>query len=122
MKQLDIIVPHERLSEVNKLLSKHNVGGMMFYEIAGRGRAERQPVEDRLTAEAGGYTTGRVYVPDFGTRTKIEAIVSDSLTKTMIDDIIKTLSTGSASDGKVFVKDISEAYDIGAKQVGEVAL
>jgi nitrogen regulatory protein PII len=40
----------------------------------------------------------------------------------MIDDIIKTLSTGSASDSKVFVKDISEAYDIGAKQIGEVAL
>jgi hypothetical protein len=51
------------------------------YEIAGRGRAERQPVEDRLTAEAGGYTTDGTYVPDFGTRTKIEAIVSDSLAK-----------------------------------------
>jgi hypothetical protein len=34
----------------------------------------------------------------------------------MIDDIIKTLSTGLASDGKVFVK------DIGAKQLGEVEL
>jgi hypothetical protein len=45
--------------------------------IAGRGRAERQPVEDRLTAEAGGYTTGRTYVPEFGTRTKIEVIVSN---------------------------------------------
>jgi hypothetical protein len=29
--------------------------------------------------------------------------------------------TGSALDGKIFVK-ISQAYDIGAKQIGEIAL
>ena len=53
---------------------------------------------------------------------KIEAMVSDPQVKEIIDDLIKTLSTGSASDGKIFVKDVLEVYDIGLKQVGEIAL
>src|SRR3712207_6954887 len=44
MKRLDILIPHERLTDVNDLLHKHKVGGMSFYEIKGRGRAKREPV------------------------------------------------------------------------------
>jgi nitrogen regulatory protein P-II 1 len=49
-------------------------------------------------------------------------LVSDSTYKQLIEEIIKTVSTGSAADGKIFVKDISEAYDIGTKQSGDPAL
>jgi nitrogen regulatory protein P-II 1 len=121
MKQLDIVIPHERLSDVNRILYNHKVGGMMYYDIKGRGRAERQTVEERLS-EAGGYDTGRRYVPEFGSRTKIEVLVPDSTHRKIVDDILGTISTGSTSDGKIFVKDISEAYDIGTKQIGEIAL
>ena len=122
MKQLDIIVPHERLSDVNQILYNHKVGGMMYYDVKGRGRVERQPREERVSPEAGGYTTGRRYIPEFGSRTKVEVLVPDSIYKQIIDEILKTISTGSAADGKVFVKDISEAYDIGSKQTGNPAL
>jgi nitrogen regulatory protein P-II 1 len=122
MKQLDIVVPHERLSDVNRILYNHKVGGMMYYDIKGRGRVERKPTEERVSAEAGGYTTGRRYIPEFGTRTKVEVLVSDSQYKQIVDEILKTVSTGSAADGKIFVKDISEAYDIGSKQSGDSAL
>jgi nitrogen regulatory protein P-II 1 len=46
MKQLDIVIPHERLSDVNRILYNHKVGGMMYYDIKGRGRVEREPVEE----------------------------------------------------------------------------
>jgi nitrogen regulatory protein P-II 1 len=36
--------------------------------------------------------------------------------------VLRTLSTGSASDGKVFIYDVAEAYDIGSKEKGEAAL
>jgi nitrogen regulatory protein P-II 1 len=49
-------------------------------------------------------------------------MVSDPLSMQIVDELIKNLSTGSASDGKIFVKDVSEAYDIGSKQDGEMAL
>ena len=118
MKQLDIIIPHERLDEVNKILYNHKVGGLLFYDIKGRGRAKREPVAERVRE----YATGRTYVPEFGTRTKIEVLVPDSVAQKIVQDILTSLSTGSAADGKIFVKDVAEAYDIGSKQTGEIAL
>ena len=122
MKQLDIIIPHERLPEVNNILYNHKVGGMLYYDIKGRGRVKREPIEERVHGAGGGYGTGRKYIPEFGTRTKIEVLVTDSTYKQLIDEILNTVSTGSAADGKIFVKDISEAYDIGSKQTGDPAL
>jgi nitrogen regulatory protein P-II 1 len=114
MKRLDMIIPHERLSEVNELLHKHKVGGMTFYDIKGRGRAKREPV-----------SVGRGvmrYTPEFGFRTKIEVLVPDAKAKEIVDDVLRTLSTGSASDGKIFIYDVAEAYDIGSKEKDEAAL
>lgn len=118
MKELDIIIPRERLNDVNSILYKHKVGGMYFFEISGRGRAERESIE-ATTVE--GYRTGKRYVPEFGSRTMVQVIVPDSLEKTLISDIMDRISTGSAGDGKIFVKDITETYDIGSKEAGEKA-
>ena len=114
MKRLDIVIPHERLSEVNDILHKNKVGGITFYDIKGRGRAKQEPV-------AVGRGVMR-YVPEFGSRTKIEVLVKDSLSKEIIDDLLKKISTGSTSDGKIFVYDVAEAYDIGSKESGDSAL
>jgi nitrogen regulatory protein P-II 1 len=114
MKRLDIIIPQERLSEVNDILHRHKVGGMTFYDIKGRGRAKREPV-----------SVGRGvmrYVPEFGFRTKIEVLVQDQTATKIIKDLLKEISTGSASDGKIFVYDVAEAYDIGSKEEGDDAL
>jgi nitrogen regulatory protein P-II 1 len=118
MKQIDIVVPNERLLDVNALLYRHNVSGLMSFDIEGRGRAKRK---EELVIVAS-YYYGKKYVPEFASRTKIEVIVSDLQVKEIIDDLMKTLSTGTDSDGKIFVKEISEVYDIGLKQVGEIAL
>ncbi len=118
MKELDIIIPHESLNEVNRVLHKHKVGGMYFYEVTGRGRAER-PEREATTVE--GYRTGKRYIPEFGSRTKVVVVIPDSMEKELADDIIAAISTGSASDGKIFVKAIANAYDIGTKQIGEIA-
>jgi len=118
MKQIDIVVPNERLLDVNTVLYKHNVGGIMSFDIKGRGRAKRK--EEPVITDS--YYYGKKNVPEFAARTKIEAVVSDPLVKEIVDDLIKTLSTGADSDGKIFVKDISEVYDIGLRQVGEIAL
>ena len=109
MKRLDIIIPHERLSEVNDILHKHKVGGITFYDIKGRGRAKQEPL-------AVGRGVMR-YVPEFGTRTKIEVLVKDSLAKEIIDDLLKKISTGSTSDGKIFVYDVLEDGDTQNKEM-----
>jgi nitrogen regulatory protein P-II 1 len=114
LKRLDIIIPHERLQEVNDILHKNKVGGMTFYDIKGRGRSKREPV-----------SVGRGikrYVPEFASRIKIEVIVADSLAKPIIDDIINVIGTGSDYDGKIFFYDVAEAYDIGTKETSDSAL
>ena len=114
MKRLDIIIPHEHLQEVNDILHKHKVGGMTFYDIKGRGRSKLEPV-----------SVGRGimrYVPEFASRIKIEVLVSDSLAKPIIDDILDVIGTGSDYDGKIFFYDVAEAYDIGTKETGDSAL
>jgi len=114
LKRLDIIIPHERLQEVNDILHKNKVGGMTFYDIKGRGRSKQEPV-----------SVGRGimrYVPEFASRIKIEVIISDSLAKPIIDDIINIIRTGSDYDGKIFFYDVAEAYDIGTKETSDSAL
>jgi nitrogen regulatory protein P-II 1 len=114
MKRLDIIVPHEYLPDVNDILRKHKVGGMSFYDVKGRGRAKHEPV-----------TVGRgviSYVPEFASRTKVEVVVSDSLVKGIVDDVLKAFGNGTLAIGKIFVYDIAEAYDIGTKVQGDSAL
>jgi nitrogen regulatory protein P-II 1 len=113
MKRLDLIIPHERLIEVNELLHKHKVGGLTFYDVKGRGRSRSEPVQ-----------SGRgviQHVPEFGIRTKIEVLVADSQAKPIIDDLLVNVSTGSSSDGKIFVYGVAEAYDIGTKKSRDVA-
>jgi nitrogen regulatory protein P-II 1 len=114
MKRLDLIIPHERLREVNEILHKYKVGGFTMYDIKGRGRAKQEPV-------AVGRGVMR-YIPEYGSRTKIEVLVSDSLSEPIIDEVLKTISTGSPSDGKIFVYDVADAYDIGTKETGDSAL
>jgi nitrogen regulatory protein P-II 1 len=62
------------------------------------------------------------YVPEFGSRTKVEVLVSDDKVKPIIQDIINQMSTGSFSDGKIFLYDVIDAYDIGTKETRDNAL
>ena len=114
MKRIDLIVPYERLRDLNDLMYVHDVGGLTFYDIKGRGRSRQEPV-------AVGRGVMR-YVPEFGSRMKVEVLVSNDKVKPLINDIFAKISTGAVSDGKIFVYDVSEAYDIGSKESSDSAL
>jgi nitrogen regulatory protein P-II 1 len=114
LKRIDLIIPHGRLRELNDLMHEHEVGGMTFYDIKGRGRTRQEPV-----AVGRGVTR---YIPEFGSRMKIEVIVRDEKVKPIIADVLSKIGSGSISDGKIFVYDILEAYDIGSKESGNTAL
>jgi len=61
------------------------------------------------------------YVPEFGTRTMVQVVVPDAMEKVVISDIMDIISTELSGDGKIFVKEITGAYDIGSKEAGEKA-
>jgi nitrogen regulatory protein P-II 1 len=66
--------------------------------------------------------TGRAITPEYVKRTKVEAVVSDSAAKVIVDELLNNISPGKEAHGMIFVKDVSDAYEIGTKVSGEAAL
>jgi nitrogen regulatory protein P-II 1 len=120
MKEISIFIRTDDLAKVTEILKKHDVGGITFYEIMGAGRTRRDTVPEMVRS----YMTGRTITPDYAKRTKVEAIVSDSAMNQIVDDISNSLSqhAGKEAHGMIFIKDVSDAYEIGTKQRGEAVL
>lgn len=114
MKQIDIYIPFENVSDATQILHKHEVGGISLSEIKGRGRVPHEPVPEMVRA----YTYGKKN----GTRIRIQDTyvdnVPDSKLKPVIDDLLKLTPTR----GKVFVRDVLEAYDLASKSTRESAI
>jgi nitrogen regulatory protein P-II 1 len=120
MKEISIFILTDDLMQVTEILKKHNVGGITFYEINGAGRTKRDAVPEMVRS----YMTGRTITPDYAKRTNVETIVSDSAMNQIVDDISNSLSqhAGKEAHGMIFVKDVSDACEIGTKQRGEAVL
>lgn len=118
MKEINVYVVSEDLPKVTNILRKHNVGGMAFYEIDGRGRRKREEVPEMVRS----YMTGRKITHEFSKRTKVETFVTDSAAKEIVEDLINTLGSASDPRGVVFVKEVSNAYELGTKLSGEAIL
>ncbi len=118
MKEIGIYVIADDLPKVMDILRKRKVGGISFYEIDGRGRTKREEVPEMVRS----YMTGKKITPEFVKRTKVETVVTDSSAKEIVEDIITNLGSESNPRGMVFVKEVSNAYEIGTKQSGEAIL
>ena len=118
MKEIVVYAISEDLPKITDILHKHNAGGIVFYEVNGRGRAKREEVPEMVRF----YMTGRKVTPKFVKRTKVETFVTDSAAKEIVDEIISSIGSETDPRGMVFVKEVSSAYEIGTKQSGDVAL
>jgi nitrogen regulatory protein P-II 1 len=87
------------------------------YEINGAGRLKREAVPEMMRS----YITGRTITPEYVKRTKVEAVVPDSAVKVIIDGL-NEISPGKEAHGMIFVRDVSDAYELGTKVSGEAAL
>src|ERR687891_1997453 len=117
MKEISIFIPTDDLTQVTEILRKHNVGGISFYEINGAGRTKRDAIPEIVHF----YMTGKTKTPDYVRRTKVETVVPDSMVNQILDDISNGLSEHAKQEahGMIFVKNVSDAYEIGTKQRGE---
>jgi nitrogen regulatory protein P-II 1 len=120
MKEISIYIPKHDLDRVSEILEKHDVGGFSFYEINGAGRTRREPVPEMVHT----YMTGRMIIPEHAKRTKVEVIVSDSASNQIVADLLNSLGqhAGTEAHGMIFVKDVSDACEIGTEQRGEAVL
>ena len=120
MKEISVSIRTDDLIQVTDILRKDNAGGISFYEINGAGRTQRDAIPEMVRS----YMTGKTIMPDYAKRTKVEVIVSDSATNQIVDDILNSLGqhAGKEAHGMIFVKDVSDACEIGTKQRGEAVL
>lgn len=119
MKEISIFIPTHDLNLATEILRKHNVGGISFYDINGAGRTKRNAIPEMVRS----YMTGKTIIPDYERRTKVETIVPDSAANQIVDDLLNNLSHGrDEAHGMIFVKDVSDACEIGTRQREEAAL
>jgi nitrogen regulatory protein P-II 1 len=112
MKKIEAIIKPFKLDEVREALSDIGVTGLTVSEVKGFGRQK-------------GHTElyrGAEYVVDFLPKVKIEIVVGDDMTETVIDSIIKASRTGKIGDGKIFVVPVEQVVRIRTGETDEAAL
>ena len=116
MKEISIFIRSEDLSKVTNVLLRHKLG-MTFFEIFGTGRTPRASPEI-----IDSYVTGRTNIPKFIKRTEVKTILPDSSLKQITDEILGSFGEASEPYGVMFIKDVSNAYELGTKITGDDVL
>jgi len=112
MKKVEAIIKPFKLEDVKEALSEVGVEGMTVVEVKGFGRQK-------------GHTEiyrGSEYTVDFLPKVKIEIVVEDARSETVVDAIVKAANTGKIGDGKVFVSEVLEAVRIRTGERGSDAI
>jgi nitrogen regulatory protein P-II 1 len=112
MTKLEAIVQPNRFEQVKDALIELGVDGMTVSEVRGHGRQKGHTETYR----------GREYETDLLPKVKLELVLEDKLVDSVIDAIIKTASTGTIGDGKIFLWKVDEAIRIRNKERGVAAL
>ncbi|MCG3777402.1 MAG: Nitrogen regulatory protein P-II [Nitrospira sp.] len=112
MKMIEAIVKPFKLDEVKDALLEIGLQGMTVSEVKGFGRQKGHKETYR----------GQEYTIEFVPKVKIEVAVTDAQVSRVIETITRAAKTGSIGDGKIFVRDLTEAVRIRTSETGEMAL
>jgi nitrogen regulatory protein P-II 1 len=112
MKKVEAIIKPFKLDEVKDALSEVGIQGMTVTEVKGFGRTGGKKEVYR----------GSAYVVDYVPKVKVEIVVADSQTQSVLDAIEKSAKTGRIGDGKIFVTPCEQALRIRTGEQGEEAI
>ena len=102
MKRIETVVQSEVSRKVVKAIRDIGVGGVTLIESLGQGAGDRP--------EIGGKQI------EFNSTDVIITVVNDSLVDSVVSAIMDTAHTGQKGDGKIFVTNVEESFDISTKQ------
>ena len=102
MKRIEVIVQSEVSKQVVKAIKKAGVEGVTLIQSLGQGTGERP--------EIGGHQI------EFNSTDVIITVVHDSIVNSVISSIMDVAHTGQKGDGKIFVTNVEESYDISTKE------
>ncbi|MFD0314918.1 P-II family nitrogen regulator [Streptomyces flavalbus] len=112
MKLITAIVKPYRLDEVKKALQEIGIQGLTVSEASGYGR-QRGHTEVYRGAE---------YQIDLVPKIRIEVVVEDAESDTVIDTIVKAAQTGKIGDGKVWALPVDTVVRVRTGERGPDAL
>ncbi len=118
MNLIIAIIQPNKLDSVKDALVKLGIQGMTVTGAKGFGRQKGRPLAflGLLNMEHQPFTV------DFLPKVKIEMVVTDEMTDTVVDTIVATAKTGNIGDGKVFVLPVARAVRIRTGEEGDTAL
>mgnify|MGYP001991169072 FL=1 len=112
MKLVTAVIKPFKLDEVREALSALGVQGLTVTEVKGFGRQKGQTEIYR----------GAEYMVSFLPKVKLEVAITDNLVDQVVEAITKTAQTGKIGDGKIFVRDVSQAVRVRTGETGDDAL
>ena len=104
MKRLDIIVKLDKVNNVTEAINKVGVGGMTIVHARGQGASD-PPL-----------------VGQFYSREIIVIVVDDSKVNKLRSAIVNAACTKLKGDGKIFVSNVEDAFDICSGDTGTNAI
>jgi nitrogen regulatory protein P-II 2 len=112
MKLVMAVIKPFKLDEVREALTELGVQGLTASEVKGYGRQKGQTEIYR----------GAEYAVSFLPKVKVEVVVDDNQTDSVVEAISKAANTGRIGDGKIFVIDVQSAMRIRTGETGAEAL
>ena len=112
MKLITAILKPFKLDEVKEALKAAGINGMTVSEASGFGRQ-------------GGHTEvyrGAEYTVNLVPKIRLEVLVDDHDAASVVDVIVKTTSTGSIGDGKVWVTPVEQVVRVRTGESGPDAI
>ncbi|MBT5569948.1 MAG: P-II family nitrogen regulator [Alphaproteobacteria bacterium] len=112
MKLVMAVIKPFKLDEVREALTELGVQGLTVTEVKGYGRQKGQTEIYR----------GAEYAVSFLPKVKIEVVVDDDQTDSVVEMIAKAANTGRIGDGKIFVVEVQSAMRIRTGETGAEAI
>ncbi|HST40561.1 MAG TPA: P-II family nitrogen regulator [Conexibacter sp.] len=112
MKLVVAYIRHEAFEPIRTELLELGFPSLTIIEVKGSGR------QKGITEQYRGSSVTNYLRP----KIKIECVVADQDTQTIVDTVLKHARTGSIGDGKVFVVPVEQAYRIRTGESGEETL
>jgi nitrogen regulatory protein PII len=102
MKLIKSIVRPNKVDEIKEALGKLNIPGMTVTEVRGHGRQKGHTAVYR----------GREYEVSLLPKMEIEVVVPDDVVDAAVQVIVGAARTGEIGDGRVFVLEVEQSYNI----------
>ncbi|HOS98489.1 MAG TPA: P-II family nitrogen regulator [Deltaproteobacteria bacterium] len=112
MKKIEAIIKPFRLDDVKNELQSIGISGMTITEVKGHGRQKGHKEIYR----------GAEYNVDLIPKIKLELVIPDSMTDSVVQSIVKAARTGKIGDGKIFIMPVDDIVRIRTGETGDVAI